>query len=253
MWDWFINFLANVLQHFANFAGDWGVAIIILTVIMRLLVMPLMTKSTASSARMQALQPKMKEIQERYADDPERQAEEMRKFYSENKFNPLGGCLPILIQMPVFFALFTVARDFVPSDAHFLNIIPSLSTSAASAFGQFGIAGSWIYILFDVAFGVLTLIPMVMNFANTSEEQRQQSLIMGVVMAVMMLWFGWGVPAAVLLYYDTSAVWQVIQQKVVTQRVMDKVKAGVAAKEAAQSVKVDVVRKERKPRPHKKG
>ena len=64
MWDWFINFLANVLQHFANFAGDWGVAIIILTVIMRLLVMPLMTKSTASSARMQALQPKMKEIQE---------------------------------------------------------------------------------------------------------------------------------------------------------------------------------------------
>ena len=165
MWDWFINFLANVLQHFANFAGDWGVAIIILTVIMRLLVMPLMTKSTASSARMQALQPKMKEIQERYADDPERQAEEMRKFYSENKFNPLGGCLPILIQMPVFFALFTVARDFVPSDAHFLNIIPSLSTSAASAFGQFGIAGSWIYILFDVAFGVLTLIPMVMNLA----------------------------------------------------------------------------------------
>lgn len=93
MWDWFIDFLMQILQWLANFSGDWGIAVIILTIIIRLLVMPLMTKSTASSARMQALQPKMMEIQNKYADDPERQAEELRKFTAENKFNPLGGCL----------------------------------------------------------------------------------------------------------------------------------------------------------------
>lgn len=252
MWDWFISFLTNVLASLAQVTGDWGVAVIILTFIMRLIVMPLMTRSTASSARMQALQPKMKEIQDRYANDPERQAQEMQRFYSENKFNPLGGCLPVLIQMPVFFALFTVARN-VPSEAHFLNIMPSLSQSAAGALAAGGLMGAFVYILLDVAFGILTFIPMVMNLRNTSEDQRQQTLIMGVVMAVMMLWFGWSVPGAVLLYYDTSAIWQVVQQKVVTQRVMDRVKAETEANMASQPVQVDVVRKERKPRPHKKG
>ena len=252
MWDWFISFLMHVLESLAGWAGDWGIAVIILTFIMRLIVMPLMTRSTASSARMQALQPKMKEIQNRYADDPERMNEEMRKFYSEHKFNPLGGCLPVLVQMPVFVALFTVAKN-VPADAHFLSIMPSLSQSAAGALASGGVAGALVYILFDVAFGVLTLVPMIMNLQNTSDEQRQQTLIMGVVMAVMMLWFGWSVPGAVLLYYDTSAIWQVAQQKIVTQRVMQTVKEETEAKLASQPVQVDVVRKERKPRPHKKG
>lgn len=250
MWDWFIDFLMQILQWLANFSGDWGIAVIILTIIIRLLVMPLMTKSTASSARMQALQPKMMEIQNKYADDPERQAEELRKFTAENKFNPLGGCLPIFLQMPVFFALFTVAKQ-VPSSAHFLNIMPSLGMSAAQAMDK-GISVAAVYIVFDVLFGILTFIPMIMNLQNTSEEQRQQTLVMGVVMAAMMLWFGWTVPGAVLLYYDASAVWQVAQQKIVTQRVMDKVKAETEAKLANQGVQVDVVRKERKPRPHKK-
>lgn len=252
MWDWFISFLTNVLASLARLTGDWGVAVIILTFIMRLIVMPLMTRSTASSARMQALQPKMKEIQDRYANDPERQAQEMQRFYSENKFNPLGGCLPVLIQMPVFFALFTVARN-VPAEAHFLNIMPSLSQSASGALAAGGLAGALIYIILDIAFGILTFAPLVMNLKNTGEDQRQQTLIMGIMMAIMMLWFGWSVPGAVLLYYDTSAIWQVVQQKVVTQRVMDRVKAETEAKMANQPVQVDVVRKERKPRPHKKG
>lgn len=252
MWDWFISFLTNVLASLARLTGDWGVAVIILTFIMRLIVMPLMTRSTASSARMQALQPKMKEIQDRYANDCERQAQEMQRFYSENKFNPLGGCLPVLIQMPVFFALFTVARN-VPAEAHFLNIMPSLSQSASGALAAGGLAGALIYIILDIAFGILTFVPLVMNLKNTGEDQRQQTLIMGVMMAIMMLWFGWSVPGAVLLYYDTSAIWQVVQQKVVTQRVMDRVKAETEAKMANQPVQVDVVRKERKPRPHKKG
>lgn len=251
MWDWFINFLTGILAQLAALTGDWGLAVIVITFIMRLIVMPLQTRSTQSSARMQALQPQLMEIQQRYANDPERQADEMRKFYAENKFNPLGGCLPLLIQMPVFFALFAVMKK-VPETAHFLNIMPSLSQSAAGAWAAGGFSGSLVYILFDIAFGVMTFIPMVMNLQNTTEDQRQQTLIMGVVMSIMMLWFGWTCPGAVLLYYVTSALWQTIQQKVVTQRVMDKVKAETEEKLKNQPVKIDVVRKEHKPRPKKK-
>lgn len=253
MWDWFVNFLTQVLAFLANTCGDWGIAVIILTVIIRLLIMPLMTKSTASNARMQALQPLLQEIQDKYQDDPVRMNEEMRKFQAEHNFNPLGGCLPMFLQMPVFFALFTVARN-VPETASFLNIIPKLSLSVTGAIAEFGWAGAAVYIFFDILFGVMTFVPMVMNLRNISDEgQRQQSLIMGIMMGVMMVWFGIQVPAAVLLYYDTSAIWQVVQQQLVTNRVMEKVKADEAERIKNQPVKVDVVRKERKPRPKKKG
>jgi len=249
------------LEALAGVTGDWGIAVILLTIIIRLLVMPLMTKSTASSAKMQALQPKLQELQERYADDPQRYAEEMQKFQAENDFNPLGGCLPVLLQMPVFFALFGVIKrvgelDPVPT---FINIFPLNATASgmfAEGMASGGIAGgfanAWVYILFDILFGVLTIIPMWLNSKNMPEEQRGQSMMMGYIMAAMMLWFGWSVYFAVLLYYNTSAIWQVVQQRLVTQRVMDKVKAETEEQLKNQGVKVDVVRKEKKPRQHKK-
>lgn len=251
MWDAICNLLKTVLAAIEGFCGDWGLAIIILTIIIRLLLIPLMTRSTEASAHMQVLQPKLKEIQTKYADDPVRQRDEMQKLYTENKFNPLGGCLPILLQMPIFFALFTVTRE-VGEEAHFYGILPSLQRSASGAFSEWGIAGGWVYVLLVVVFGVLTLIPMLMNLKNMEGEQRSQSLIMGVMMAIMMLWVGWGLPSGVLLYYDTSALWQVVQQKLVTQRVMDRAKAEAQAKLDKQPVEVEVVRKEHKPRPKKK-
>lgn len=252
MWDWFINFLTAVLAGIEGFVGDWGLAVIILTVIIRLILTPLMAHSTKSTARMQVMQPKLQEIQERYADNPERQAEEMRKIYADMKFNPLGGCLPIFLQMPVFFGLFTVARQ-VPADASFFGILPSISLSVSQVIEASGWVAAAPYILFDVLFGVLTFVPMVINVSAQAEAQRSQTMTMGAVMAVMMLFFGWSVPAAVLLYYVTSSLWQVIQQKVITQRVMEKAKAEAEAEAAGRPIEVDVVRKEKKARPHKKG
>lgn len=253
MWDWFVQFLTQVLEALAGLSGDWGLAVIILTVIFRLLIMPLLTRSTASNARMQVLQPLMTEIQEKYGDDPVRMNEEMRKFQAEHNFNPLGGCLPLLLQMPVFFALFTVIRN-IPADASFYTIIPSLSQSVSGAISAYGIGGAIVYILFDLAFGALTFVPLLLQSRNaTDDAQRQQSLIMGVLMSIMMIWFGFGVPAAVLLYYDTSTLWQVIQQQLVTKRVTERVKAEELERLKNAPVKVDVVRKERKPRPKKKG
>ena len=84
MWDWFINFLTEVLRFIVGFCGDWGLAIILLTFIIRLILSPLQIKSTKSTTRMQLLQPQLQELQERYADDPERLGQETRKLYAEN-------------------------------------------------------------------------------------------------------------------------------------------------------------------------
>jgi YidC/Oxa1 family membrane protein insertase len=252
MWEWFIDLLFQILSAIAGVVGDWGLAIILFTFIIRLLLTPLTIKSTKSSAKMQAMQPMMKEIQEKYADDPQRQQQELQKFYAENSFNPLGGCLPLLLQMPIFFALFSVLRDKLPETAHFFNILPSLSQSLSGAFALGGIQEAWVYIVLDILFGVLTLVPMVINARNSDPSQRNQTLIMGVIMAGMMCWFGLNVPVGVLLYYDTSAAWGALQQTFVTRRVLEAAKAEHEARMKNRPIEVDVVRKEHKPRQHKK-
>ena len=130
MWEWFCNFLTLVLETIESVVGDWGLAVIVLTVIMRLILTPLMSKSTSSNARLQVMQPKIQELQEKYADDPVRQNEEMQKLYSQMSYNPLSGCLPLIIQMPIFIGLFTVVKQ-VPEDAGFYFILPSISMSVS--------------------------------------------------------------------------------------------------------------------------
>ena len=258
MWDWIVNILFEILKLIQGFTVDWGLAIIILVVIIRLLLTPLMVKSSKATARMQVLQPKFMEIQERYADDPQRQAEEMQKFYAENQFSPLGGCLPLLIQMPILVALFNLLRDlghYFPDAAEkgfsFFNILPNLVTSPAQALAD-GFGAALPYLIALILFGVLTFIPQMYMTRNQTGAQVQSTKMMMVVMTVMMLVMGWGMPAGVLLYYDVSSAWQVVQQIFVTQKVIDKAKAEEEARMVNAPIEVDVVRHEHKKRPHKK-
>lgn len=252
MWDWFIQLLYHILEGIESFCGDWGLAIILLTFIIRILLTPLQTKSIKSSAQMQILQPRIKEIQELYGDDPLRQQEEMRKIYQEHKFNPLGGCLPLLLQMPVFFALFTVLRQLLPPEACFYQIFPSLADTVSGKLASGGIGEAWVYILFDILFGVLTFIPMMINM-KSSPQTGKTTMVMGFIMAGMMIFFGWGVPVGVLLYYNTSAAWGIIQQLTITKHMMDKYKRESEEKLRNAPVQVNVVRREQKQRPKKKG
>lgn len=255
MWDWIVNILFELLKLIQTFAVDWGLSIIILVVIIRLLLTPLMLKSTKSTARMQVLQPKMLEIQERYADDPQRQAEEMQKFYSENKFNPLAGCLPLLIQMPILIALFTLLRHlpqyFNEGTFSFFNILPDLTTTPSASFAD-GFMVALPALVCLILFAVLTLIPQLYMSRNQTGQQAQSMRMMAVVMTVMMLWMGWSLPVGVLLYYDVSSAWQVIQQIFVTQKVIDKAKADEEERLKNAPLQVEVTRREKKPRPHKK-
>lgn len=100
------QFMIPILEYFHRMTNSYGWAIILLTVLVRLLVWPLVVKSTQSMQKMSQMQPMMKKIQDKYKSDPEKFQKKMMEFYSKNKMNPLGGCLPTLVQLPVLFALF---------------------------------------------------------------------------------------------------------------------------------------------------
>ena len=252
MWDWIIRALAQCIGFFEGFIGDWGLAIIILTIIVRLLLLPLTIKQQKSMADMQVLQPLLQEIQTKYAGDPQRLNEEMMKFYSEHKFNPLAGCLPMLIQMPIFFALFSVLRNLgsmYPDSTSFsfFNILSDLTISPGTAFGTMGLMGAMPYIIFTLLFSVLTFLPMLMQ-----KQSNSMTKTMGLVMGVFMLWVGWSSPAGVVLYWVTSSAWGVIQQFIIFKQKDHEVEVKQEKELATKPVEVDVVRRTHKQRPRKK-
>src|SRR6202050_2708031 len=106
-----------VLKFFHNSLGvPWGWAIVLLTICVRACLIPLTVKQISSMARMQGLQPEMKAIQAKYKEDKQRQQQEMMKFYKENNVNPLGSCLPLVAQLPVFISLFYMLRQSLRAD-----------------------------------------------------------------------------------------------------------------------------------------
>ena len=103
----FTTLTIELLKTLASFVGNYGIAIIVLTIIVRLAMWPLNVSQQRSMKMMQTLQPKLKAIQDRYKNDPQRMQQKMMEFYKEHKFNPMGGCLPLLIQMPIFILLYS--------------------------------------------------------------------------------------------------------------------------------------------------
>lgn len=134
MWDAFKDAIFWCIDAMYGFVADWGLAIIIVTLILRLILFPLMQKQIRSSYRMQQFTPRIQEIQEKYADDQQRQAEEMQKVYAEIGFNPITGCLPLFLQMPIFVALFQVLQEMGSRTEgmtySFYNVLPSLALFA---------------------------------------------------------------------------------------------------------------------------
>jgi YidC/Oxa1 family membrane protein insertase len=240
IWNGFKDIILQVLVFFYRGVGDYGVAIVLLTVAMRIILTPIMWKQTKSMLELQKVQPKIKALQEKHKNDKEKQQEELMKFYKENKVNPFGGCLPLLAQMPIFIALYGVlggkATDTGPTFAkylmslapaareaakHFWVILPDLTTmpqavwSAAMKTGGAGPAVLAVlpYAIFVILFGVSVWLPQYLM--TTDPTQRRT----GTYMALFMLYIGWVSPAGVLLYWVTSSAWQVGQQ-LLTQRIM---------------------------------
>lgn len=260
LWVQFQELIFGALQFFHGMVGDWGMAIILLTVSIRIVLLPLTWKQTKSMLEMQRIQPKIKELQVKYKDDKEKLQEETLKFYQENKVNPFGGCLPALLQMPVFFALYSVlgyiqVKDKVQpgllvsllQETHtkgtFYGIIPDIAISPNTVWAAHNYLALIPYVVLVLFFAVSIWLP---QFLMPGDKMQKQ--ITG-YMAIMMLAFGWFTPAGVLLYWDVSSMWGVAQQQIT----MSVAKRELArAEEAATPVRATVESEEPNPVAKKK-
>ena len=146
----FISFTISILQILEKIAGSWGLAIILLTIIVRAIMWPSSVSQQRSMRAMQLLQPKMKAIQERYKSNPQMMQQKMMEFYKEHKFNPMSGCLPLLIQLPIFILLYSALMSplFIQNagDASFLfvkRLDATIKSTAGRSFDGKFVAGPY--------------------------------------------------------------------------------------------------------------
>ena len=243
VWEAILWGIAWLVEKFYFLAQDWGLAIILFTIVFRLLMMPLMLSQTKSSHQMQKFL---------------RMQEETSKLYAEAKFNPLASCIPMLIQMPIFIALFQVLRsiqDWLPAYVgtfRFYNIIPSLTATPSEVMEQ-GIGAFIPYGILIVVFVGATFLPMLlMQRDNQDQQQKNQMYLMSIIMSVMMLFVSWSSPAGVLLFWGVSGIIAVATQQIYMRYLKNQDKAIEAEQIEVAPVKVEVERKVKKKRPTKK-
>ena len=206
------NFLGIILSFIVNIVNDYAWSIIIFTILVRLCLLPLMVKQIKSTKAMQDIQPKMKEIQEKYKNKPEKQKEELMKIYQEAKINPLAGCLPLLIQMPILIGLFRVLQDPV---AH------GVFTSAAE-FAKADTGFLWIQSVSSTKHISLALLSgisayFMQKMMTTGDEQTENMMkSMTYVMAIMSLFWGYTFQAGLAIYWITSNLFSIAQYQLIT-------------------------------------
>jgi YidC/Oxa1 family membrane protein insertase len=198
------------LTHFALF-GSYGIAILILTVIIRVLFWPLTHKSTESMKRMQELQPQMAALKEKYKDNPQRMQQETMALYKENKVNPMGGSLPMFVQIPVFIALFAVLRSAIELRYSSFLWISDLSEPENLFAGMIPLVGSLNILPILMAATMMWQQKLTTPSAAATPEQLQQQKMMQVMMPVMMLFFFYTMPSGLVLYWTTSQVIMIAQ------------------------------------------
>jgi len=218
-WGWFRWFMYPIfwlLRQLYALTGNFGVAIILLTVVVRALLFPIAQKQFASMAQMRAVQPKMKALQDRHKDDKARLQQEMAKLYKDEKVNPLAGCLPIFLQIPIFFALYKVLMIAIEMrHKPFALWIKDLSAQdPATILNLFGLLDftppSFLAIgVLAVLLGVTMWLQFKLNPAPMDPIQQQVFMIMPWMLMFVMAPFA----AGLLLYWITSNVLTLAQQK----------------------------------------
>ncbi len=223
-WGWFY-FLTKpmfyALDYFYKLVGNFGVSILIVTVLIKLVLFPLANKSYVSMSRMKKLAPEMQRIKERYGDDRARQQQAMMELYKKEKVNPASGCLPILVQIPIFFSLYKVL--FVTIEmrhAPFFGWIQDLSApDPTSVFNLFGLLpfdpptflmiGAWPIIM-----GITMWMQMKLNPAPPDPIQQKIFAWMPVFFTYLLASF----PAGLVIYWAWNNTLSVIQQSVIMAR-----------------------------------
>ncbi|KFG67459.1 membrane protein insertase YidC [Microvirga sp. BSC39] len=229
-WGWFYFItkpLFKVLDFFFRLFGNFGVAILIVTVLLKILFFPLANKSYASMAKMKAVQPEMTSIRERYADDKMKQQQALMELYRKEKINPVAGCWPVLIQIPVFFALYKVLfvtiemrhapffgwiRDLAaPDPTSIFNLFGLLpyNPGAVPVLGPFLMLGVW-----PILMGITMWLQMKMNPEPPDPVQKQVFAWMPVIFTFMLGSF----PAGLVIYWAWNNLLSVSQQAFIMRK-----------------------------------
>ena len=204
--------IGYLLQLIYKLVGNYGVSLIILTVIVKLALYPLYAKQIKSTANMSEMSEKAKEIQNRYANDKEKMNEEMQKLYAETGFNPMSGCLPMLIQFPIIMGLFALLRNpmkYMPSD-------PALMFANHESFLWIKDLAQPDLIILPIAAGLATFFAFSMNSAMTMQQpganpgqQKAMNAIMKYFFPLSILWLARSYPAGLAIYWAGGQFMQI--------------------------------------------
>src|ERR1700730_8028777 len=227
-----IDVFEAVLKFFHNNIGvGWGVSIVLLTILIRALLVPLTLKQFHSMQALQRLQRELKALQAKYKDDKQRQQQEMMKFYKENQVNPLGSCLPLVAQLPVFISLFymlrsSLRRDICPhTQAVFQQLHHTTQTVQCGPNNGAGFLfisdltnsakGATLIVLIVLYVGTQLASSLMMSSSAMEKTQRQIMLFMPLFFVIFIISF----PAGVIVYWITTNSWTILQQYIVKKRV----------------------------------
>ena len=205
-----------LLKSIHKFVNNWGWSIIFVTLTIKLLFYKLSEKSYRSMARLRKFQPKVEQIRERYGDDKQRMSQAMMDLYKKEKINPLGGCLPMLVQIPVFIALYYVLLESVElRQAPFGFGIFDLSASPIEISKEFGWVTAIPYFALPLIMGISMFVQQKLNPAMMDPMQAK---IMGMLPIVFTIFFTW-FPSGLVLYWVANNILSIIQQWYITRNI----------------------------------
>jgi YidC/Oxa1 family membrane protein insertase len=231
IWSAFVGFLEQALLWFSTIGGSAGIGIILFTIAARLAILPLTLSSLRSSRKMQQIQPLVKELQRKYGKEPQKLQEETMRLYREHKINPVGGCLPMLLQLPIFFGVYqAVYHLFGPEEQR-----QNLSAAAAQALQDPNVAALFntpflglidlgratfgsgmpfepIYLVLPVMSVFFQLIQTVMATPRVQDPQQKAITQAMMIMPIVFGYIAFTFPQGAVLYWVMSSVVGVIQQ-----------------------------------------
>jgi YidC/Oxa1 family membrane protein insertase len=205
------NVLGYIIEFFYNWIPSYGIAIILLTITVRIILLPLTISQTKSMAKMQMLQPELKEIQQKYKGDQQRIQQETMEFYKKNNVNPLSGCLPLILQMPVFFALFQMLR--------------ALGINAFGGGAQTLYKFLWLDLTSRDPFYILPIlmvITMIISSRLTQTDATKTGMSAVLMTYGLPLVFGFisfRMQSGILVYWVTTNIWSIGQQWIVNKMI----------------------------------
>ncbi|MDH3227936.1 MAG: YidC/Oxa1 family membrane protein insertase [Thermoleophilia bacterium] len=208
--------LLDIIHEQGNLTYGWS--IVVLTVLVRVVMIPLVVKQYTSMRRLQALAPQIKELQEKYKGDRKRLNEEVMRFYRENNVNPASSCLPLLVQLPVFISLFYVLRDFsrgaVEGDAavdtlSFMWVIPDITLKLT----EIGLGAVIIVMLYAASQLLVTELSLT---PTTPQAQKRLMRLLPLVIVVFV--FQFPVPSGLVIYWVATNLWSAGQQMIIKDR-----------------------------------